>query len=716
MSLVRLLSLAFACIFSCAAEWTPQQQQWSLAAAGILAEMNHSGYSTLRSADAKSQAQRRANLIVNWGIHSRADLLTMLRRLLRTEKPVDQIGWDLPRAIYMARWGVDAGFLNEKEAWDFIIPAAQRLQVTYFSWQQLGDAYLIGRADNYASSQSEVRQGESAYRTLLTSPSSPWRTLPWNLGLGSSNLVAPNADRTAQLWIQSHSSGLTCVRLWLPDQAPLGRNVEDRLLPAIEKMIGCSPRVTGNRNAGKDWVFDAECAQPSSKRETQVVTTIRLEGLAEFLRDTGITQVFSYVQHAPVGESSLRPQAADSWTFAGMQEHIDMRWLRKRQPVLTLTFGIPPSRTHLLLVAGAAWILFCLGGTAMVASIWGGRVSIEALRAAEIVRLLSWVGLVILAVSFRGLDVVTFWSGDEGLSGQLEAVIVLAPLGALVLGSVDLVLSWATAKVAAPDLTPGRILTVCLLRAVARMPMVAIISLLATRSTGWSFPLLFILMCLGLAFTYMAQGAADASLGRRRATTGELYDAVLASADRFGVALKRLYIEPNNAWVSLSPSAGKTGELVLPQRLVENLSRSDLDATIAHSLILLRNRSPHRLAVIGLVLLGFWTISAYVLQARVASPDMSLIALLLTASFCISVYHAASARMFAFAASEFAGTPGASDAFALGLLARLNMFGIQPTEKLLRRISKMSCVSYDRIMELARRARLPETGYPVPAG
>src|SRR5262249_4869338 len=150
-----------------------------------------------------------------------------------------------------------------------------------------------------------------------------WRTLPWNLDLGNHAAIPPSIDKTAELWIQPHTSGLTCIRLTILDQ-----KADPGVLPAIEQMIGCRPAVKSDPGDDRDWVLEAECIQPEAVQDSEVVSSIRLEPLATTLRNAGLSELFLYVQHTPLGATRLSPRLRDSWLGAGMQEYVDRRSLR----------------------------------------------------------------------------------------------------------------------------------------------------------------------------------------------------------------------------------------------------------------------------------------------------------------------------------------------------------------------------------------------------
>ena len=97
------------------------------------------------------------------------------------------VGWDLARVISLARWGVHVGYLSEEEAWEWIMPAAQKIQTALSSWQELGEDYLFGRS--FWSPRTMRKDGDklqSGIYWLIHAPGSPWGINDWNLDLTES--------------------------------------------------------------------------------------------------------------------------------------------------------------------------------------------------------------------------------------------------------------------------------------------------------------------------------------------------------------------------------------------------------------------------------------------------------------------------------------------------------------------------------------------------
>lgn len=98
------------------------------------------------------------------------------------------LAWDMVRLITIAGWGYLARVISEDEAWSYIIPAAQALQRSYVSWDELGKHHLLGR--EFWSGEWEGRFAR-CYLAMFDSPASPWRVLPWSTDLGQHGLGTP---------------------------------------------------------------------------------------------------------------------------------------------------------------------------------------------------------------------------------------------------------------------------------------------------------------------------------------------------------------------------------------------------------------------------------------------------------------------------------------------------------------------------------------------
>ncbi len=211
------------------------RQEWALGCAAVLTERNHDDHTLLGGCplSESDKAAKKRLLSDSWGIDSREKLLetlkwiedaghraqfealrgliaplterefqtllererdpgvcNKLRMVRRYSGPLGRkslYGWDYSRAICLCRWAYVAGYLEEKEAWERIMPMALLLQETFDSWEDLGRNYLIGR--QFWSLQETEKSGwrcEDAFQRLLDMRSSPWNRYPWAVRLKES--------------------------------------------------------------------------------------------------------------------------------------------------------------------------------------------------------------------------------------------------------------------------------------------------------------------------------------------------------------------------------------------------------------------------------------------------------------------------------------------------------------------------------------------------
>lgn len=127
------------------------------------------------------------------GVEDVAELMTgfdMLRNLINAQAALaenrllsswevltatDMMGWDLGRAAYLVRLGVETKLITDEQAWEQL-DAIYRLAAEHFStWEEFGRSYIIGRslwADD--EEQRDVSGFCNAMQWLLKHPQSPW--------------------------------------------------------------------------------------------------------------------------------------------------------------------------------------------------------------------------------------------------------------------------------------------------------------------------------------------------------------------------------------------------------------------------------------------------------------------------------------------------------------------------------------------------------------
>jgi Protein of unknown function (DUF1266) len=205
---------------------TRAQKAWAIAAAAILSTYNRESTSGMSSGLGRVETRR--ILADGWNVHSHDDLTGAFAWLdqggnrvefsdvgaraesLSPEKLKEAVShlnavdassvrvayanyerfgtksisaWDYARYINLCRWGVDAGYLSEDEAWQRTMYAARILQQTFGSWREFGENYMVG-SEFYPRHYLLNRQRmQAVHQELVSNPSSPWNRIPWSLPL-----------------------------------------------------------------------------------------------------------------------------------------------------------------------------------------------------------------------------------------------------------------------------------------------------------------------------------------------------------------------------------------------------------------------------------------------------------------------------------------------------------------------------------------------------
>ncbi len=100
-------------------------------------------------------------------------------------------GWDFGRYINLCRWGFNAGYLSEDEAWARMLPVARLLQASFHSWSDYAADYLRGRI--FWSPKQTAIDGEKVRMIiagLVHAPDGLWDQIPWSDSLGEGPIAA----------------------------------------------------------------------------------------------------------------------------------------------------------------------------------------------------------------------------------------------------------------------------------------------------------------------------------------------------------------------------------------------------------------------------------------------------------------------------------------------------------------------------------------------
>ena len=86
--------------------------------------------------------------------------------------------WDYGRAAIIARYGVEAGYLEEKEVWAYLKAASDNAADTYNDWREYTAAHILGRALAFGNDSGDFRD---TLDFLLNHPESSFHTIDFKI-------------------------------------------------------------------------------------------------------------------------------------------------------------------------------------------------------------------------------------------------------------------------------------------------------------------------------------------------------------------------------------------------------------------------------------------------------------------------------------------------------------------------------------------------------
>lgn len=145
------------------------RREWHAAIAAWCEENDVAG-------DTARECVELAELIVRYEARFRAD------GLLPPSGRVESVyGFDLGRAVNMARWGLNAGYCDAEEAEKCVLTAGGRAHQVYSSWGSFSAGYVLGRMLRFDDGEfgEWYERSLTGHRILAEDPASPWRLMAW---------------------------------------------------------------------------------------------------------------------------------------------------------------------------------------------------------------------------------------------------------------------------------------------------------------------------------------------------------------------------------------------------------------------------------------------------------------------------------------------------------------------------------------------------------
>lgn len=545
------------------------------------------------------------------------------------------------------------------------------------------------------------------------------------LGVPPAVAAVSASDARVELFVDG--TGWASVSLLLPE-AP---GDEAGVANALSRAVNCELTGVETREDDDGWWLTGHCASLLPRQGLAVDATICPGALEATLRGEGIAVLTLEVNHPEAG-FTFHPD------WQGAQEDQERRhylvwWasvaegLPAKLPVL---FG--PTPAELVLRCGVPLLLLVLPPAV---TLWlrrralGSGVSDPAvvwfrfIRSFNLLVLATWLGWVAALWLLDSPRLMGFllWPGIAGRVTWVTVALYFA-----LPGLMHVLLS----QLAYPVLRGLRGMEISRVELLGQvmwtyaaliLPLLLAVAGLDAWTRGWLRAAVGLWGGAGVVFLLASRRRMRAlRLEPHALTEGELRDRIFALAARAGVSLKQIYLLPALK-VRLANALAAVGNIVLlTDYLLENLSRREVDAVVAHELAHLKRRHPLLLVVVA---------AALIMVPMMWGPAWRGVAVPLGPLLAILVVLLASRRFERSAdvlAARLTGDPEALIT-ALVKLASLNLLPVhwgKLDEALLthpsarRRaeaLARATGVPTNRVDELLSGSSLAHDRYPLPA-
>jgi hypothetical protein len=170
---------------------------------------------------------------------------------------------------------------------------------------------------------------------------------------------------------------------------------------------------------------------------------------------------------------------------------------------------------------------------------------------------------------------------------------------------------------------------------------------------------------------------------------------------------------PDGIAVHFSPTFGSKGGVVVPERLVQNLSRREMDALVAYTLLLVRSGYVRRASLRVLLSVVICTPLAYVIHRFIKNPNETLAALAFMVFFAIVSFNGSLQRMRARAEKSLAEIPGAPEGWIAAVAHSSRLAGAAVPAGLIMSMAKRANIAPQQMLALTDLG-LPGGPYPLP--
>jgi hypothetical protein len=281
---------------------------------------------------------------------------------------------------------------------------------------------------------------------------------------------------------------------------------------------------------------------------------------------------------------------------------------------------------------------------------------------------------------------------------------------------VEILIVSPVARRFAPLLSPVRILWMSFWRVTMEAPFAVVILLLSNPANPLDSGVFIVLVALAGGVALLGRHSYKVALDNRGAPAamGEFHDAVFALAAQLNAPLKRLYIVPDGIAVHFSPTFGSKGGVVVPERLVQNLSRREMDAFIGYALLLIRSGYIRRASLRVLLSVLVCAPLAYAIHRLIKNPNEAMAALVLMVFCAIVSFNGSLQRMRARAETALSEIPGAPEGWIAAVAHASRLAGAAVPAAVIMSMAKRANIAPQQMLALTDLG-LPGGPYPLPA-
>lgn len=107
-----------------------------------------------------------------------AEFVTDVNESTVEELPGTVLGWDLVRAVNVARWAYLCDYINENEMWKKIEAIVDIAKKTFNSWEEYGLSFAVGRGV-WRGDTDDYETADEVIAALSRQEESPWKEFEW---------------------------------------------------------------------------------------------------------------------------------------------------------------------------------------------------------------------------------------------------------------------------------------------------------------------------------------------------------------------------------------------------------------------------------------------------------------------------------------------------------------------------------------------------------